>query len=175
MKIYAVRHAHTNYNQWYRLNGNPGVDVHLSKKGKQQAEEISEKLKDVPFEHIFISEMPRTRETANIINKHHNKKMTVEPRFNDIDTGLEGFPVMWWWMRLRWAKDPANVVFGKGESLISSHKRVEEAITDLTKHSYKTILVVAHRHTIHSFQEYFDGARGPAENAAVHIFDTDKS
>ena len=175
MKITAVRHAHTTYNRWWRLNGNPKIPVKLSSKGRKQAHDLAEKLKSEQFDHIVVSQMPRTRETADIINENHGCDVSVEPRFNDIDTGFEGLPVVWWWFRLRLSKDPVNAVFNKGESLKASHARVEEAIDDLQKLPYKSILVVAHRHTIHSFQEVFMGERGSAENADFHVFDTSKA
>ena len=62
MKIYAVRHGHTNYNEMGLCNGDPRVDVHLTSKGILQAEEAANTLKEVPLECIFVSQLPRTRQ-----------------------------------------------------------------------------------------------------------------
>ncbi len=67
MKLFVVRHGQTNYNLQHLCNDDPTIDVHLTKEGKKQAEIIANKLKYIQFDTIFISEIPRTRETANLI------------------------------------------------------------------------------------------------------------
>ena len=64
MKIYALRHGHTNYNQLRLCNGDPQKDVHLTKTGIRQAEAAAWELSGIPLERIFVSQLPRTRKKA---------------------------------------------------------------------------------------------------------------
>ncbi|MBI2025801.1 MAG: histidine phosphatase family protein [Candidatus Levybacteria bacterium] len=74
-KIYVVRHAQSLFNALYN-----GKDIHyagklgssLSDKGKQQANDIAKKFKDIKFDAILSSDLKRTYETAQIIAKEKN-------------------------------------------------------------------------------------------------------
>ena len=68
MKLYLARHAETNYNIAKLANADPNIDVHLTEHGIEQAENLAELLKDVDYDIVYISELPRTRQTAEIIN-----------------------------------------------------------------------------------------------------------
>lgn len=66
--------------------------MHITAEGTKQAKALAKKLKDVPFDHIFVSEMRRTQQTAEIVNQFHNATVVVEPLFNDHRSGFEGKP-----------------------------------------------------------------------------------
>ncbi|HRQ86863.1 MAG TPA: histidine phosphatase family protein [Candidatus Saccharibacteria bacterium] len=144
MKLYLARHAETNYNLQKLANADPSVDVHLSENGIQQAENLAELLKDVPYEIVFISELPRTRETAEIINKYHNKEMVVDGRINDNKTGYESKPVIEWLDALDVSGDFWNAKFNGGESLNEAAARAQEFIEHVKTLGHKAVLVVTH-------------------------------
>ncbi|OGZ52859.1 MAG: hypothetical protein A3A29_01310 [Candidatus Ryanbacteria bacterium RIFCSPLOWO2_01_FULL_47_79] len=93
MTIYFVRHGQTNYNIEGLCNDDPTKDVHLTEEGKKQAEEVAKKLYDRKFEMVYVSELPRTRQTAEIINAFHNAPIEVDGRINDRKTGYDSKPV----------------------------------------------------------------------------------
>ena len=64
MNLYLVRHAR----QSSRLCN---VNVELGQEGFQMAELLSERMKHVPLDTIYSSDLIRAVQTAEIINKHH--------------------------------------------------------------------------------------------------------
>lgn len=144
MKLILVRHAETNYNVLKLCNADPNVDVHLSEEGIKQAENLAELLKDATYDVVYISELPRTRQTAEIINKYHNKKLVVDELLNDNKTGFEGKPVSDFLSAVDTAEDPWNATFGEGESLNEAAGRANKFIDDLKTKNHKVVLVVTH-------------------------------
>ncbi len=158
MRIYFVRHGHTFYNRFGIMNDDPSVDVRLTKKGKRQAAAAAEKLKETPLTHIYTSTLPRTIETAKIINKYHNLKLTSDARLNDNKTGFNGKP--WFFAAAAYVltKDRYSKRFRDGESLLDSKQRVTDFLEDLkVKHDKSdSILIVAHSNTGQILAGYFN-------------------
>lgn len=144
MKLLLVRHAQTNYNILKLANADPSVDVHLSEKGLKQAENLAELLKDVDYDVVYISELPRTRQTAKIINKYHDKGLIVDARINDNKTGFESKPVADFLNAVESADDPWNAVFDNGESLNAAAERARHFIDELKTKEYESVLIVTH-------------------------------
>lgn len=144
MKLYLARHAQTNYNVLKLCNADPSVDVHLSDEGIEQAENLAELLKDTIYDVVYISELPRTRQTAEIINKYHDKKLVVDARLNDNKTGFEDKPVADFLSAVDSADDPWNAKFGEGESLNEAAERARDFIDDLKTKNHESVLVVTH-------------------------------
>ena len=68
MQVYFIRHGQTNYNLLNLCNDVVDKQVSLTEIGKQQAASLANTLKDVHIDKILVSELPRTRQTADIIN-----------------------------------------------------------------------------------------------------------
>ena len=90
MKFYFIRHGQSNYNVKNLCNDDPKKRVYLTALGKKQAENARERLKNENIEVIYISELPRTKQTAHIINKSHKVPIKVDARINERKTGFEG-------------------------------------------------------------------------------------
>jgi broad specificity phosphatase PhoE len=142
MKLYIVRHGETNYNALGLSNDDPQADVHLTERGTVQAREVSDVLRRVPLERIFISELPRTRQTADIINAHHRVPMTVDPRINDRRTGFDGKASELFAAAMR--PDPLRTKVNGGESFLEEKERVRSFLDDLRAHPYRAVLIVTH-------------------------------
>ena len=69
MSEYFVRHGQTDWNVDHKIQGS--IDIDLNEKGREQAAEMREKLKDKKFAAIFSSPLNRARETAQIIAEPH--------------------------------------------------------------------------------------------------------
>lgn len=148
MKLVFVRHGHTNFNRWGIMNDDPNVDVHLTPTGVKQAEAAAEKLRDVDIDVIYVSMMPRTMQTAEIINKYHKVKIIKDKRINDNRTGYNGMPHIVRFITFYFAKDKYRKRFRNGESLEDSKNRVFDFIEDIKeKYKHKTVLVVGHANT----------------------------
>lgn len=144
MRLYLARHTQTNYNVLGLANANPSVDVHLTQLGINQAEALSQALQDKPFDAIYISQLPRTRQTADIINRNHGKELIVDARLNDNRTGYEDKPARDWIEALDNSADRWNAVFNDGESLQHAADRARDFIEDLRKSGHKAVIVVTH-------------------------------
>ena len=153
MKFFFIRHGQTNYNIQSLCNDDPTVDVHLTELGRQQAQQVAEKLKDVPIERIIVSELPRTHQTAAIINQYHHVKIDVHSDINDIRSGFEGQPVSKYFTAI--AHDMLNAKANDGESFMDYRQRVMKFISWLKQQNESIILVVAHEETLRVFKGYF--------------------
>ena len=144
MKLYLARHAETNYNIAKLANADPNIDVHFTEHGIEQAENLAELLKDVDYDIVYISELPRTRQTAEIINKHHDKELIVDGRINDNKTGFESRPVNEWLQALDASDDRWSAKFRDGESLNEAAERGHEFIDYIKTLGHQAVLVVTH-------------------------------
>ncbi len=140
-----ARHAETNYNVLGFCNDSPEIDVHLTTKGIQQAKLLATSLASADFELIITSEFPRTKETADIINKSHNVPKIVDALINDVLTGFEGRPAK----EFRKARVSADNVwtarFNGGESFEDEKERVRQFLNSLRARTEKSILIVTHQ------------------------------
>jgi alpha-ribazole phosphatase len=153
MKLYCLRHGETRYNRLGLCNDDPGRDVRLTSEGIRQAEAVGERLKTAPIERIITSELPRTRETADIINRHHGVPMESHQALNDIRTGFESRPVAEYFAAT--GHDRLHLRVNGGESLLDYKRRVTGFIDWLAVQPEETVLVVAHEETLRVFMVCF--------------------
>lgn len=142
MKLYVARHGQTNYNDLGLCNSDPKTDVHLTKVGIEQVKNLADKLKNVNIEQIFVSELRRTKQTADIVNKYHNVPMTVDASLNDNRSGYEGKHYLEYYAALDSADDKWSVRFNGGESLEDVKERVRSFLDDLKAKDYHAVLIV---------------------------------
>lgn len=146
MKVYVARHAETNYNVLGLCNGDPAVNVYLTSNGIKQAHLLAKSLKNIPFELIITSEFPRTKETAAIVNEHHNAPMDEDSRINDLVSGFEGKLVSDFNRARRESKNRWTVRLNNGESFEDEKARVQAFLNDLkSKHHQACVLIITHQ------------------------------
>jgi broad specificity phosphatase PhoE len=155
MKLYCLRHGETNYNRLGLCNDDPARDVYLTETGIRQAEAVAEELRDLPLERIFISELPRTRQTADIINRYHDVPVVAHPSLNDIRSGFDGRPVAEYFAAT--GHDRLHARANGGESLLDYKARVLGFIDWLRLRTENVVLVVAHEETLRVFRANFEG------------------
>ncbi len=169
MKITVVRHGQTNYNVAGLHNSDPSIDVHLTDMGVFEARRIAEQLKDEPFDAIFVSELPRTKQTAEYINECHKLPIQVDARLNDIDNGFEGQAVKEY--HAERDASPDAYTYRRHENAESPEdvlKRTESFIDDLKKSGYENVLIVTSKHNFRHFRNIIDG-RDPRVSLREHI------
>ena len=148
MKLIITRHGETDYNVKGILQGQK--QSKLTKNGIKQAKALAERLKDEKIDVIYTSELKRSIDTSNIVNKYHKIKIIKTnllneraygdfegkygdkiydniPNFNERDKKLRFTPP------------------GKGESVVKLKKRIKKFLKILPK--YKNILIVGHSGT----------------------------
>ena len=149
MKLYCLRHGETTYNLARLCNDDPRDPAFLTEQGIQQAEAAAERLRTVALERIFASELPRTRQTATIISRHHGLPVIVDARLNDIRSGYNNRPVSDYFAAT--AHDPLHARINGGESLLEHKQRVMGFLDFLRAGPRRTSLVVAHEETLRVF------------------------
>ena len=167
MNVYVMRHGRTNYNDLGLCNDDPNTDVHLNDLGKMQAQAAAERLRDVTLGRIFVSPLPRTRQTAEFINRYHDAPIDVHTDIADIRSGFDGKAVEDYFSAI--AHDPLNARVNGGESLLDHKQRVLRFIRWLQRQPQETILVVAHEETLRVFVAYFEGNVPDERLRELHI------
>jgi len=146
MKIYCMRHGQSEYNILGLCNDDPAKNVRLTAAGRQQAEQAATVLKETPLERIFCSRLPRTRQTAEIVNRHHRLPIEAHPAIDDIRSGCDGKPAEEYFRAI--AHDRLNTRVGDGETLLEHKRRVLGFVEWLRGLPYAAVLVVAHEETL---------------------------
>ena len=144
-----MRHGQTDYNVAQLCNDDPTREVVLTEAGRKQAQEAAERLRDTNIERIFVSELPRTRQTAEIVNRHHGVAIVAHAALNDIRSGFDGRPVAMYQRAI--AHDPLHASAKNGESLLDHRQRVVGFIEWLKTQPCRAVLVVAHDETMRVF------------------------
>ncbi|TKS90762.1 Fructose-2,6-bisphosphatase TIGAR B [Collichthys lucidus] len=91
-----VRHGETQYNKDKLLQGQ-GVDTHLSDTGLQQADAVGRYLREITFNNVFVSNLQRAIQTAEMILRNNTHcsgtEMVLEPLLRERGFGIaEGRP-----------------------------------------------------------------------------------
>lgn len=165
MKLYVTRHGRTNYNDARLCNDDASVDVHITDEGTAQAKQVAKKLKDMYFDRIIVSTLPRTHQTADIINSYHQVPVEVDGRISDNRTGFEGKPVDEYFAARDAADDSWAYKAAGAESLYDVQTRVEEFLEDLKAKPYNSVLVVTHQCVIRQIVGILRGLSREATDA----------
>ncbi|WP_314005403.1 histidine phosphatase family protein [uncultured Streptococcus sp.] len=188
MKLYFVRHGRTLWNQEGRFQGASG-DSPLLEESIQTLTKLGQYLKDVPFEKIYSSDLPRARKSAEIIQSQLQKSCPLEltPTIREWQLGkLEGlkiatleaiYPQQIQAFRSNLAKFNTKM-FG-AESLYSTTQRTIQFIKSLKESDAEQILIVGHGanltaslRTLLGYKEPLLRKDGGLANASLTILET---
>ena len=153
MSLWFMRHGETYYNQLGLCNDDPRRDVHLTETGIRQAELAAAHLRDKPLQRILVSELPRTWQTAEIVNRYHRVPISCTPALNDIRSGFDGRPVAEYFAAI--AHDPLHARIHGGESLLDHQQRIYHFLDDLRLRQEDAVLIVAHEETLRVINAWF--------------------
>lgn len=162
MILYCIRHAQAEHNLKDIMNGDPKKPIHLTKLGEKQAKEATKKLKNIRFNALYVSEFPRTQETAKIINNPRNVKIKIDKRLNDLKSGTEGKTNKFYKEKREELAEKQKVHIlkvrvGNGESFEDEVKRVSSFLNHLKKQQYKKVLIVTHYDIIQAIKLKIEG------------------
>lgn len=106
-------------------------------------------MKNEPIDAFFSSPLRRARETAEIINRFHDKELAIVPQFSEIDLGdWEGLnygtvKTRFTDIHRRWIDDPDFPVPG-GESFSAVCERIRPGLDLALGNGKRTILIAGH-------------------------------
>lgn len=160
MRLVLIRHAHSESNASGVLSGRI-PNVHLSEKGKKQAQQLAERLGNFPVAEIRISPMERCAETIGPwLTQHLSKvdssfKPTVDHRVNEVDYGIWSGKKLTSLSRKReWKtvqESPSRMYFPDGEGIAAMQSRAMQTVHELAKLSDSKVgVIVSHGDVIKS-------------------------
>jgi len=159
--LILIRHAETDY-VGKRLAGHlPGI--HLNQKGKQQAEQLAQKLSEIPITKIYSSPLERAVKTAETLAHRRGLSINILQALMEIDVGDwqgKSLPAL---RRLkRWQAthdEPARFSFPNGESFIDKQQAMCVALEKLMRDASdnEIIACVSHGDPIKLSLAYFLG------------------
>ena len=153
-RLLLVRHGETDWNRQKRHQGQK--DVSLNEFGRKQVSALTRRLKNVPINAIYSSDLCRAWESAKTISIYHDELVVFkDARLREMNFGK--------WEGLTWSEirekdhsgveDWSNYLVEKGppggENLFRFSERIMEFSEEITKsHIDETVLLVAHGGTI---------------------------
>ena len=153
MKIYIVRHGEVPHNALKQYNL---INEDLNELGIKQAEELSNKIKDVEFDIIISSPLIRAKHTADIININ-KKQIVYDSKIIERSCGdLSGKPLEVTNRDEYWNYN-TETQYGTSENIREFFDRVYNFLDELKTKDYESVLIVAHSGVSKAFSGYFDG------------------
>lgn len=139
--LYLIRHAENAQLKKGRLVGWK-AGIHLNDKGKDQAQALSEVLKEVKFKAIYASPLERTMETASYIAQAQSLDVLPREGLGEVRYGTwQGHTFKTLRRRKLWSvvqNTPSLARFPKGESIAEAQARVVAELDELrTKHKQR--------------------------------------
>jgi alpha-ribazole phosphatase/probable phosphoglycerate mutase len=169
--IYLTRHGQTEWNALGKVQGK--TDISLNEMGREQAQIVKDKLKNIKFDLVFSSPLSRALETAKIITGRNetinndeilinkfdkvatSNKIIIDSRIIERDCGeFEGKPFDG--ETINW-NDENETRFGI-ETLKDLYKRITSFFDEIrNNYKNKNILVVSHAGFLIHSQVYLKG------------------
>jgi broad specificity phosphatase PhoE len=151
--------------------------IGLTERGKEQAGQAAERLRDSRLAAIYTSPLERAAETAAAVAAHHGQQPLVEPGLIEIALGdYEGMTLAAVhesgdlrylpWLDVTFNEEfphegyhhAADLVFPGGESILVEHQRVLETMQQIVRrHQGESIAVVSHTWAIQPLLAYWTG------------------
>ena len=153
-KIILLRHGESEKNVKHILDDTPNA-FPLTHEGRRKAKEAAEFIKKAGgVDVIYTSPIRRAKETAEIVAKEVGRKVEVDERFREVDSGRwdgkKDSDLTLERERGAYRSLPKEMYYqtkrgGTGESWEEVEKRMADGLSDiLRKHTGETILIISH-------------------------------
>ena len=144
--LLLIRHGENEYVKTGKMAGRlPGV--HLNERGKKQAAELAEALKQVPIKAVYASPLERAVETAEPIVEGRKLEIQLRPSLMDNDLGawqgrsLKQLSRIKKWKIVQQA--PSRFTFPEGESFLETQARIASTLDEIAAfHKPKDVVAV---------------------------------
>ena len=144
--LLLIRHGENEYVKTGKMVGQL-PDVHLNERGRKQATELAEALKQVPLKAVYASSLERAVETAEPIAEGHKLEIQLRPQLMDNDIGkwqgrtLKQLRRIKKWKIVQQA--PSRFTFPEGESFLETQTRIATCLDEIAaSHKPKDIVTV---------------------------------
>jgi probable phosphoglycerate mutase len=176
--VFLIRHGLTEHTGTRLYGRTPGV--HLSDRGREQAERLAERFAGVRLAAIYSSPLERCRETAAPLAAASGLRVALRDDLLEMDTGswtnrtLTAVSRTKLWQRIQ--QTPSHAAFPDGESFASANARMVRALVEIAeRHPRGRVAVVTHSDTIRMLLAHVAGAhldlfqRMIADTASVSV------
>lgn len=164
--ILIARHGETDWNRARRWQGH--ADRPLSERGRAQAAELAERLRDFPLDAVYASDLARARDTAFAVAALQGLPVTESAPLREVDTGSwtgltrpearERFPEAF----ARWTEH-GEPGWEDGESYDELTARVVPAVVAIgDAHPGGRVLLVAHAGVVRAVHAHVLGVEPAA-------------
>jgi broad specificity phosphatase PhoE len=140
--IYLARHGQTDWNVERRMMGQ--TDIPLNGFGRAQAESLGKDVSELKIEHIFSSDLLRTKETAEIVNKFINVDVSLDQRLREINYGDIVGKALSEVSNESWDQFNFHPEQLNAESLENVYSRIKDFFEELAKRNLSNVLIVTH-------------------------------
>jgi broad specificity phosphatase PhoE len=180
-KIYLIRHGETEFNRLGVFRGRYEVD--LNDRGRRQAGQIGEALKDQGIELLLSGPLARAKETAQIIGRTIGVAPAVDEAFNNIALGKwqgvpkaeikRDYPDLW----KLWITEPEGLRIPDGETVEEVRKRSIKGLMKVLGEHQDGLGIVTHRSVIKTLAASLLQVKPPyfwkfyIDNAAYSVFE----
>lgn len=157
--LLLIRHAENEYVKTGRLAGQtPGV--HLNERGREQAAEVSLRLRDAPIRAVYSSPMERAQETAAPLAEALGLPVLPAPGLVEVNFGdWQGRSIkqlrrlkLWQTVQNR----PSAMRFPNGESFVEAQERaVRQSLEIAAAHPEETVACFSHGDVIRLAAAHF--------------------
>ena len=144
--LLLIRHGENDFLKQGRLPGHL-PDIHLNKRGREQAAVLAETLKKLPIRAVYASPLERAVETAEPLAQALGLTIQLRPGLVDADVGdwqglhLKKLRRLAMWKQVQ--EQPSLVRFPGGESFLELQTRLVNEIDGIREgHKPKDILAV---------------------------------
>ena len=157
MEIILVRHGETNWNKDKRCQGIS--DTNLNENGLKQAKKLKKYFDSKKIDAIFVSDLKRAKQTADIINSNNRYNLYYSQKLREMDQGdFEGiyFKVLnqkYLSELKKWREDPDTFRIPNAETLGEVKERVIAFMNNLVRKysDFSNIVIVSHNLALSSF------------------------
>lgn len=171
--VYLIRHAEAEGNYYRRIQGH--WDGHITALGTQQIQALARRMKDVPIDAVYSSDLTRTQTTAQAILQYHDLPLQTDPRLREVYMGV--------WEGLSWgdvmyadpeqydyfSNDPANWHIEGSEDWSHLQHRIRDAVVDIaSRHDGQTVAIVSHGTAIRALMCLLQGVASKDIHSVMH-------
>jgi len=148
MKVYFIRHGEDVFTiqKIYQ-----GPNSSLSEKGREQAHQVAERFANINFNLLVMSPFKRAKDTADIINERHNKKILESPLFAEtkrpsevIGKGFQDPETLAVYIEIEAHENDPHWRYSDEETFDEIRRRGIKALQFLVEHETDRIIVICH-------------------------------
>ncbi|HIW49073.1 MAG TPA: histidine phosphatase family protein [Firmicutes bacterium] len=164
-RLYLIRHGETQWNKEMRFQG--WTDIPLSETGREQAQKLAWRMRDIPIDEIYASPLQRAVETARPMAQLKGLSISTMQAFKEINFGpWEGMTAQeiregWGESFVEFMKYPEAGTFPGEGSFDQVTERIRQGLDQvLEQKDGKNIAIVSHGGIVRLMIRYLMGFTG---------------